>query len=43
MLGNIENEFWLGNDKIHRLTKRKNMMIHRFDLEDFNWNRALAE
>ena len=40
--GNIENEFWLGNDKIHRLTKRKNMMI-RFDLEDFNGNKAFAE
>ena len=40
--GNIENEFWLGNDKIHRLTKRKNMMI-RFDLEDFNGKKVYAE
>ena len=40
--GNVENEFWLGNDKIHRLTKRKNMMI-RFDLEDFNGKKAFAE
>ena len=40
--GRIENEFWLGNDKIHRLTKRKNMMI-RFDLEDFDGNKVFAE
>ena len=40
--GNIENEFWLGNDKIHRLTKRKNMMI-RFDLEDTSGEKAYAE
>ena len=40
--GSLDNEFWLGNDKIHRLTKRKNMMI-RFDLEDFNGNEAFAE
>ena len=40
--GAIENEFWLGNEKIHRLTKRKNMMI-RFDLEDVDGNKAFAE
>ena len=40
--GSIENEFWLGNDKIHRLTKQRNMMI-RFDLEDVNGNKAFAE
>ena len=40
--GSLENEFWIGNDKIHRLTKRKNMMI-RFDLEDFDGNKAYAE
>ena len=40
--GSIENEFWLGNDKIHRLTKRKNMMI-RFDLEDVDGNKVFAE
>ena len=40
--GSLENEFWLGNEKIHRLTKRKNMMI-RFDLEDFHGNKAFAE
>ena len=40
--GVLGNEFWLGNDKIHRLTKRKDMMI-RFDLEDFDGKTALAE
>ena len=40
--GSLENEFWLGNDNIHRLTKRKNMMI-RFDLEDVDGNKSLAE
>ena len=40
--GNLKNEFWLGNDKIHRLTKRKNMMI-RFDLEDFSGKKVYAE
>ena len=40
--GSIENEFWFGNEKIHRLTKRKNMMI-RFDLEDVDGNKAFAE
>ena len=40
--GNVDKEFWLGNEKIHRLTKRKNMMI-RFDLEDVNGNKVYAE
>ena len=40
--GSLENECWLGNEKIHRLTKRKNMMI-RFDLEDFDENKAYTE
>jgi len=40
--GSLENEFWLGNEKIHRLTKRKNMMI-RFDLEDFDGSKVYAE
>ena len=39
--GNLDNEFWLGNDKIHRLTKGRNMKI-RFDLEDFKGNKAYA-
>ena len=40
--GNLKNEFWLGNDKIHRLTKGRNMMI-RFDLEDFSGKKVYAE
>ena len=40
--GNLEGEFWLGNDKIHRLTKQKDMKI-RFDLEDVAGAKAFAE
>ena len=40
--GNLVNEFWLGNESIHRLTKQKDMMI-RFDLEDVDGNRVFAE
>ena len=40
--GNLTGEFWLGNDKIHELTKRKDMMI-RFDLEDVKGAKAYAE
>ena len=39
--GNLDNEFWLGNDKIHRLTIGRNMEI-RFDLEDVDGNKAYA-
>ena len=40
--GNLEEEFWLGNDKIYRLTKRKDTKI-RFDLEDVEGENAFAE
>eukprot|EP00112_Aurelia_sp_Birch-Aquarium-sp1_P022418 Seg6310.1 transcript_id=Seg6310.1/GoldUCD/mRNA.D3Y31 product=Ryncolin-2 protein_id=Seg6310.1/GoldUCD/D3Y31 len=40
--GNLEAEFWLGNDKIHRLTKQKDMKI-RFDLEDVEGVKVFAE
>eukprot|EP00794_Sanderia_malayensis_P019193 gene19193-21115_t len=40
--GDLRKEFWLGNDKINRLTKQKNTMI-RFDLEDTQGNKAFAE
>ena len=40
--GDLENEFWLGNDKIQQLTKQKDMKI-RFDLEDVGGVTAFAE
>ena len=40
--GDLRGEFWLGNDKIHELTKRQDMII-RFDLEDVNGVKAYAE
>ena len=40
--GTVDKEFWLGNEKIHRLTKRGNTMI-RFDLEDVSGNKVFAE
>ena len=39
--GNLNGEFWLGLDKIHRLTKTKSKL--RVDLEDFHRNTAYAE
>ena len=39
--GDISGEFWLGNDKIHRLTTSQKMVL-RFDLEDFEGNRRYA-
>ena len=39
--GNLSGEFWLGLDKIHRLTKTKNKL--RVDLEDTTGKTAYAE
>ncbi|XP_022800799.1 ryncolin-1-like, partial [Stylophora pistillata] len=39
--GNLNGEFWLGLDKIHRLTKSPSKL--RVDLEDFKGNTAYAE
>ena len=39
--GNLNGEFWLGLDKIHRLTKTKNRV--RVDLEDTTGKTAYAE
>ena len=40
--GDLNGEFWLGLDKIHRLTSADNSML-RVDLEDFEGNTAHAE
>ena len=40
--GDLNGEFWLGLDKIHRLTSDDNSML-RVDLEDFEGNTAFAE
>ena len=40
--GNLNGEFWLGLDKIHRLTSDNNSMLH-VDLEDFEENTRYAE
>ena len=39
--GNLNGEFWLGLDKIHRLTKTKSKL--RVDLEDTKGKTAYAE
>lgn len=39
--GNLDFEFWLGLDKIHRLTKVNTLL--RVDLRDFNDNAGYAE
>ena len=39
--GNLNGEFWLGLDKIHRLTNTKNRL--RVDLEDTTGKTAYAE
>ena len=40
--GDLNGEFWLGLDKIHRLTSDNNIML-RVDLEDFEGNTSYAE
>ena len=40
--GNVKGEFWLGLDKIHRLTASSSNKL-RVDLEDFRDNTAFAE
>ncbi|KAK2160875.1 hypothetical protein NP493_1621g00016 [Ridgeia piscesae] len=40
--GNLEDEFWLGNDYIHEITTQKNYTI-RIDLEDFDGAARYAE
>ncbi|CAG2196063.1 Tenascin-R,Ryncolin-2,Ficolin-3,Veficolin-1,Ryncolin-1,Fibrinogen C domain-containing protein 1-A,Fibrinogen C domain-containing protein 1,Fibrinogen C domain-containing protein 1-B,Fibroleukin,Ficolin-2,Tenascin,Ficolin-1,Fibrinogen-like protein A,Ryncolin-3,Angiopoietin-related protein 7,Angiopoietin-4,Ryncolin-4 [Mytilus edulis] len=39
--GNLEAEFWLGNEKIHSLTKQGKYEL-RVDISDFNGNKAYA-
>ncbi|XP_051547090.1 fibroleukin-like [Myxocyprinus asiaticus] len=40
--GDLDREFWLGNDKIHLLTKAKDMVL-RIELEDFEGTRGYAK
>ena len=40
--GDLNGEFWLGNDNIHRLTASSDIML-RVDLEDFDGNITYAE
>ena len=40
--GDLKGEFWLGLDKIHRLTKSSSNKL-RVDLEDFDGKTAFAE
>ena len=40
--GDLNGKFWLGNDKIHRLTIDDNQVL-RVDLEDFEGNTDYAE
>ena len=39
--GNLSGEFWLGLNKVHRLTKERSKL--RVELEDFNGQTAYAE
>ena len=40
--GDLNGDFWLGNDNIHRLTASRDIML-RVDLEDFDGNITYAE
>ena len=40
--GDLNGEFWLGLDKVHRLTSDNNSML-RVDLEDFEGNTRFAQ
>ena len=40
--GNLNKEFWLGNDNLHRLTAADDVKL-RVDLEDFDGNIKYAE
>ena len=40
--GNLEGEFWLGNDYLHRLTASASM-VFRIDMEDYEDDRRFAE
>ena len=40
--GDLNGEFWLGNDKLHRLTFSNDVML-RVDMEDFDGNITYAE
>ena len=40
--GDLNGEFWLGNDKLHRLTFSDDVML-RVDMEDFDGNITYAE
>ncbi|MFT7805537.1 fibroleukin-like [Arapaima gigas] len=40
--GNLTSDFWLGNDRIHLLTKAKDMVL-RIELEDFEGVREYAK
>ena len=40
--GELNDEFWLGNDNLHRLTAADNVIL-RVDLEDFDGDMGYAE
>ena len=40
--GNLEGEFWLGNDYLHRLTASANILFPT-DMEDYEGDRRFAE